>query len=85
MPARKKVDYERIEPGWRAGALSPSQLAAEYTDATGVSVSRSAIIKHFTELGIPRAPLPLSREGRRDGCRSDGDREGVNCHHKARY
>lgn len=54
MPARKKVDYERIEPGWRAGALSPSQLAAEYTDATGVSVSRSAIIKHFTELGIPR-------------------------------
>lgn len=54
MPARKKVDYERIEPGWRAGVLSPAQLAAEYTEATGVSVSHAAIIKHFKKLGVPR-------------------------------
>lgn len=54
MAAPKKVDYERIEPGWRAGILSPAQLAAEYTEATGVSVSRAAIIKHFTQLGVPR-------------------------------
>ena len=53
MAAPKKVDYERIEPGWRAGIKSPPQLAAEYTQATGISVSRSAIIKHFTELGLP--------------------------------
>ena len=54
MAAPKKVDYERIEPGWRAGIKSPAQLASEYTEATGISVSRSAIIKHFTELGVPR-------------------------------
>lgn len=54
MAAPKKVDYERIEPGWRAGIKSPAQLAAEYTEATGISVSRPAIIKHFTELGVPR-------------------------------
>lgn len=54
MAAPKKVDYERIEPGWRAGILSPAQLAAEYTEATGVSVSHAAIIKHFKKLGVPR-------------------------------
>ena len=54
MAAPKKVDYERIEPGWRAGIKSPSQLAAEYTEETGVSVSHAAIIKHFKRLGVPR-------------------------------
>lgn len=54
MAALPKVDYERIEPGWRAGILSPAQLAEEYTKATGVAVSRVAIIKHFEKLGVPR-------------------------------
>lgn len=54
MAAPKKIDYERIEPEWRAGIKSPAQLAAEYTEATGVSVSHAAIIKHFRKLGIPR-------------------------------
>lgn len=54
MAAQKKVDYEAIEPGWRAGIKSPAQLAAEYTEATGIGVSRSAIIKHFDKVGVPR-------------------------------
>ncbi|MEO8391213.1 hypothetical protein [Polaromonas sp.] len=54
MAAPKKVDYERIEPGWRAGILSPGQLATQYTAATGIPCSRSAIIKHFDKLGVPR-------------------------------
>jgi hypothetical protein len=54
MAAPKKVDYEAIEPGWRAGLKSPQQLAAEYTEKTGIKVSRSAIIKHFEKLGVPR-------------------------------
>ena len=54
MAAPKKVDYERIEPGWRAGIKSPAQLAAEYTESTGVEVSRAAIIQHFSKLGVPR-------------------------------
>lgn len=54
MAAPKKVDYERIEAGWRAGVKSPAQLAAEYTAETGVSVSHAAIIKHFKKLGVPR-------------------------------
>lgn len=54
MAAPKKVDYERIEPGWRSGVLSPHQLAAQYTEDTGVKVSHAAIIKHFTKLNVPR-------------------------------
>lgn len=54
MAAPKKIDYERLEPEWRAGIKSPAQLAAEYTAATGVSVSHAAIIKHFKKLGVPR-------------------------------
>lgn len=49
-----KVDYERIEPAWRAGLKSPDQLAAEYTAETGVKVTRQAIQKHFAKRGIPR-------------------------------
>ena len=51
---RQKIDYERIERGWRAGILSPRQLAAAYEEETGQKVSHAAIIKHFTKLGIPR-------------------------------
>jgi hypothetical protein len=54
MAAPKKVDYDRIEPDWRAGIKSPPQMAAEYTEATGVAVSHTAIIKHFKSRGIPR-------------------------------
>lgn len=54
MAAPKKIDYERIEPDWRAGIKSPAQMAAEYTEETGVSVSHAAIIKHFRKLGVPR-------------------------------
>ncbi|MEY2854643.1 MAG: hypothetical protein RL030_1775 [Pseudomonadota bacterium] len=54
MAAKRKVDYERIEPDWRAGIKSPAQLATEYTEATGEPVSRVAIIKHFEKLGVPR-------------------------------
>lgn len=54
MAAPKKVDYASIEPAWRAGLLSPLQLAAQYTATTGVSVSHTAIIKHFKKLGAPR-------------------------------
>ena len=52
--AKKKVDYDLIEPGWRAGIKSPAQLAAEYTEATGQPVSRVAIIKHFEKRNVPR-------------------------------
>ncbi|WP_318342507.1 hypothetical protein [Acinetobacter sp. 16] len=51
---RQKIDYDRIERGWRAGILSPRQLAAAYEEETGQKVSHAAIIKHFTKLGIPR-------------------------------
>ena len=54
MAAKKKVDYDRIEPDWRAGIKSREQLAAEYTQATGVSVSGVAIKKHFEKQGIGR-------------------------------
>lgn len=54
MAAPKKVDWERIEPGWRAGVVSVQQLADNYTAETGVSVTRGAINKHFRELGVPR-------------------------------
>lgn len=54
MPAKKRVDYDRIEAGWRAGVLSPHQLAAQYTAETGERVSHAAIIKHFTKLEVPR-------------------------------
>ena len=54
MAAPKKIDYDRIEPGWRAGLLSPHQLAALYTEETGQKVSHAAIIKHFKKYGIAR-------------------------------
>lgn len=52
--AKGKIDYDRIEPGWRAGILSPAQLASIYEQETGQSVTRVAICKHFEKLGIER-------------------------------
>ena len=54
MAAPKKVDYDRIEADWRAGLLSPRQLAAKYTEETGDPVSHAAIINHFKRVGIER-------------------------------
>lgn len=54
MAARKRVDYDRIEAGWRAGLLSPHQLAAAYVAETGEPCSHAAIIKHFKKNGAPR-------------------------------
>lgn len=54
MPAPKKVDYDAIEPDWRAGIKTPTQMAYEYTQATGINVSRAAIIKHFKARNVPR-------------------------------
>jgi len=54
MAATKKVDYDRIEADWRAGILSPRQLAAQYTEATGDPVSHTAIVNHFKRVGIER-------------------------------
>lgn len=61
MAAPRKIDYERLEPDWRAGLKSPAQMAAEYTEATQVSVSHAAIIKHFKKLGVPRDLAPKIR------------------------
>lgn len=49
-----RVDWERIEPAWRAGVKSVLQIAAEYEDDTGKSISHTAINKHFKKLGVPR-------------------------------
>jgi hypothetical protein len=54
MAAPKKIDYDRIEADWRAGLLSPHQIAAKYAQETGQSVSHAAIIKHFRKAGIAR-------------------------------
>lgn len=54
MSKRKRIDYDRIEAGWRAGLLSPRQLAAQYTEETGEAVSHAAIINHFKKRGVPR-------------------------------
>lgn len=54
MAAPKKVDYDRIEPGWRAGLKSAEQLAADYSRETGIRVSSAAIKKHFRAKGVPR-------------------------------
>lgn len=51
---RTAIDWERIEPDWRAGVKSVLQIAADYEKATGRSVSHTAINKHFKELKVPR-------------------------------
>lgn len=54
MAAPVRIDYDRIEPDWRAGIKSAQQMADEYTLATGQKVSHAGISKHFKKLGIPR-------------------------------
>lgn len=54
MAAAPKIDYDRIEPDWRAGIKSVQQLANEYTEATGVGVSLTSINKHFKQAKVPR-------------------------------
>lgn len=54
MAAKSQVDWEAIEPFWRAGIKSVTQIATEYTETTGISVSHTAINKHFKKLGVPR-------------------------------
>lgn len=45
---RPAVDWEAMEPDWRAGIKSPNQLAKEY------GVSRPAILKHWEKEGVER-------------------------------
>lgn len=49
-----KIDWERIEPDWRAGCKSIQQIKTDYETDSGEKVSKSAINKHFKELGVPR-------------------------------
>ena len=46
---RKSVDWEAMEPHWKAGIVSVLQLSKEY------GVSRAAIIKHWRNAGIERS------------------------------
>jgi len=50
----RKIDWERIEPEWRAGLKSVMQLAFEYEQATSHKISHTAINKHFRKLNVPR-------------------------------
>lgn len=54
MAAPRVIDWERVEPGWREGIKSVQVLADEYEADTGRRISKSAINKHFKELGVPR-------------------------------
>jgi Zn-dependent M16 (insulinase) family peptidase len=49
-----QVDYDRIEPGWRAGIKSIAQLAEDYTKETGKPVTKQGVAKHFKGRGIER-------------------------------
>lgn len=52
---KQKIDYQAMEPAWRAGIKSPLQIATEYTNATGIPCSRSAVNKYFKQTNpIPR-------------------------------
>lgn len=48
MAKESSVDWDSIEPDWRAGIKTKKMLAEEY------GVSRAAIDKHFAKLGIER-------------------------------
>jgi len=48
-PERKGVDWDAVDPHWRAGIVSVGQLEREF------GVSRAAIRKHFKKLGIERS------------------------------
>ena len=51
---QKRIDYERLEPAWRANRISVLQMSQDYENETGQSVSHTAINKHFRKLGIKR-------------------------------
>lgn len=61
MAAHRRIDWERIEPPFRAGIKSVLQIAADYLEATGTSVSHTAINKHFKDLGVTRDLLAKVR------------------------
>jgi hypothetical protein len=44
----KRIDWEAIEPDWRAGVKTKKQMSVEY------SVSRAAMDKHFSNIGVER-------------------------------
>lgn len=48
MASKEKIDWEKMEPDWRAGIISKKQLSKQY------GVSRAAIDKHWGNLGIER-------------------------------
>lgn len=48
MAVARTIDWEAMEPDWRAGVVSVLQLSKEY------SVSRAAIIKHWAKEGVER-------------------------------
>lgn len=52
--ATRKIDWERIEPEWRAGIKSVMQIAFDYEQATTHKISHTAINKHFRKLNVPR-------------------------------
>ena len=54
MGIRRQKDWERIEPGWRAGIKSVLQLAADYEAETGDKITHTAINKHFKKIGVLR-------------------------------
>lgn len=45
---RSAVDWDAIEPDWRAGIKTKKQMAEEY------GVSRAAMDKHFNKVGVER-------------------------------
>lgn len=53
-PDKAAIDWDRIEPDFRANIKSVLQIAAEYEEATGRSISHTAINKHFKKLGVTR-------------------------------
>lgn len=62
MAAPNKINWKRIEPDWRAGIKSVRQIVAEYKENLGISISHTAIIKHFKGVGIKRDLLPKVKE-----------------------
>lgn len=53
--SRKSVDWDAIEPDWRAGIKTKKQMSAEY------GVSRAAMDKHFGKVGIERELMVAAR------------------------
>lgn len=54
MGAPVTIDYESLEPAWRAGILSPREMATAYKNQTGHAISHVSILKHFNKHQIPR-------------------------------